>query len=90
MPAVTTVDIAVTVQTEAYRAIARYAQADGMSVAAWLRRAGEREAQRREWAEYGRALLSAGFGGSEDRRRLRQDRAAKKQREREAGLHDPR
>ena len=86
----TTVEIAISLPRETYRAIARYAQADGVSVANWLRRAAECEAQRREWAEYGNALRSAGFGGADDRRRLRQDRAAKKRREREAGLNDPR
>ncbi len=85
-----TVEITVPLHQQIHGAIVRYANADGVSVATWLRRAAEREAQRREYADYGRALVAAGFGSEEDRRRLRLDRAAKKRREREAGLHGPR
>jgi hypothetical protein len=85
-----TVEIATSLREDVYAALARYAESDGVSVAHWVGRAAEREVRRREYAEYGRALVTAGFGGEDDRRRIRAERAAKKRRESEAGLYGPR
>ena len=84
------VEIVTSLRKDIYASIARYAEQDGISVAAWLARAAERELRRREYDDYGRALVSAGYGSEEDRRRIRVERAAKKRREVEAGLHGPR
>lgn len=84
------VEIVTSLREDLYAALTRYAEEDGITVTAWLCRAAEREVRRREYADYGRALISAGYGGEEDRRRIRLERAEKKRREQEAGLHGPR
>jgi hypothetical protein len=84
------VEIVSSLRDDLYTSLARYAEQDGRTVAEWLVRAAEREVRRREYADYGRALVGAGFGSEEDRRRIRLERAAKKRREQEAGLHGPR